>query len=77
MLSKDKIARINELSRKSKTTGLTDKEAKEQSSLRAEYLQTFRASMENTLKGVTVVDPMGNDVTPKKLKEIKRQNKLH
>lgn len=77
MLSKDKIARINELSRKSKSTGLTDKEAKEQSALRAEYLQTFRASMENTLKGVTVVDPLGNDVTPKKLKQVKKQNKLH
>jgi uncharacterized protein YnzC (UPF0291/DUF896 family) len=77
MLSKDKLARINELAKKSKTSGLTEKEAKEQSSLRAEYLQTFRSSMENTLKGVTVVDPAGNDVTPKKLKQMKDRNRLH
>jgi uncharacterized protein YnzC (UPF0291/DUF896 family) len=79
MLSKDKLARINELARKAKTSRLTEKEAKEQSSLRAEYLQTFRASMVNTLKGVTIVDPLGNDVTPKKLKEeqARDKKKLH
>ncbi|MBY0099305.1 DUF896 domain-containing protein [Mesobacillus maritimus] len=79
MLSKDKLARINELARKAKTSRLTEKEAKEQSALRAEYLQTFRASMVNTLKGVTIVDPLGNDVTPKKLKEeqARDKKKLH
>ncbi|MBM4763871.1 DUF896 domain-containing protein [Bacillus sp. B15-48] len=77
MLSKDKLARINELAKKSKTTGLTKEEAKEQSALRAEYLQTFRSSMLNTLKGVTIVDPLGNDVTPKKLIQEKDRKKLH
>ncbi|MCM3667814.1 DUF896 domain-containing protein [Mesobacillus maritimus] len=75
MLSKDKLARINELANKSKTTGLTQEEAKEQSALRAEYLRTFRSSMVNTLKGVTIVDPLGNDVTPKKLKEAQKRDK--
>ncbi|MCM3587250.1 DUF896 domain-containing protein [Mesobacillus maritimus] len=75
MLSKDKLARINELANKSKTTGLTQEEAKEQSVLRAEYLRTFRSSMVNTLKGVTIVDPLGNDVTPKKLKEAQKRDK--
>jgi uncharacterized protein YnzC (UPF0291/DUF896 family) len=79
MLSKDKLARINELARKAKTSRLTEEEAKEQSALRAEYLQTFRSSMLNTLKGVTIVDPLGNDVTPKKLKEeqARDEKKLH
>ncbi len=79
MLSKDKLARINELAKKAKTSRLTDEEAKEQSALRAEYLQTFRSSMLNTLKGVTIVDPLGNDVTPKKLKEeqARDKKKLH
>ena len=45
MLSKEKLARINELSKKSKTVGLTMDEAKEQSKLRSEYLETFRKSM--------------------------------
>jgi uncharacterized protein YnzC (UPF0291/DUF896 family) len=79
MLSKDKLARINELAKKAKTSRLTEDEAKEQSALRAEYLQTFRSSMVNTLKGVTIVDPLGNDVTPKKLKEeqARDKKKLH
>lgn len=78
MLSKEKMARINELSRKSKDSGLTQEEAKEQTQLRGEYLQTFRKSMADTLENVTIVDPEGNDVTPEKLKMIKEsKNKLH
>jgi uncharacterized protein YnzC (UPF0291/DUF896 family) len=77
MLSSDKIARINELARKAKQSKLTEEEAKEQTKLRAEYLQTFRSSMLTTLKGVTIVDPEGKDVTPEKLKELQNKNKLH
>lgn len=77
MLSKEKLARINELARKAKQTGLTAMEAKEQTKLRAEYLQTFRSSMLNTLKSVTVIDPKGNDVTPEKLKKLQEKNRLH
>ncbi|MCQ6276287.1 DUF896 domain-containing protein [Bacillus sp. V3B] len=79
MLSKDKLARINELAKKAKTTGLTELEAKEQSKLRGEYLQTFRSSMLNTLKSVSVIDPEGNDVTPEKLKKLQRNrdDRLH
>lgn len=76
MLPKEKIDRINELSRKSKNTGLTDAEQKEQQELRQQYLQVFRKSMNNTIKGVTVIDPNGNDVTPQKLKDEKKRN-LH
>ncbi len=77
MLSKEKIARINELANKSKTTGLTDAEAKEQSSLRKEYLQSFRKSMANTVENLTIIDPEGNDVTPDKVKAIKAKKNLH
>lgn len=73
MLSKEKLARINELANKSKTEGLSELEAKEQTALRKEYLETFRASMFNTLKGVTIIDPEGNDVTPEKLKKEKNK----
>ena len=41
MLSADKIKRINELSKKSKTTGLSIEEAKEQTQLRKEYLRNI------------------------------------
>ncbi|MGD6816056.1 DUF896 domain-containing protein [Metabacillus sp. 113a] len=76
MLSKEKIDRINALSRKSKSEGLTEKELLEQKRLREEYLRAFRGSMKNTLKSVTVVDPEGNDVTPQKLKNEKNK-RLH
>lgn len=75
MLSPEKINRINELSRKSKSEGLTDSEAKEQQQLRQEYLQSFRKSFHDTLHSVKVVDPEGKDVTPEKLKESKKAKK--
>lgn len=73
MLSKDKIARINELSRKSKAEGLTPEEVVEQQGLRKEYIQTFRNSMTDTLHNVKIVDSTGADVTPDKLKKSKNQ----
>ncbi|MDQ0230410.1 DUF896 domain-containing protein [Metabacillus malikii] len=76
MLSKDKLSRINELSKKSKEVGLNSEEKNEQQELRQQYLKAFRSSMKTTLKGVTVVDPNGNDVTPQKLKDEKKSN-LH
>jgi uncharacterized protein YnzC (UPF0291/DUF896 family) len=72
MLSKEKIARINELANKAKTSGLSEKEKKEQLELRQEYLQGFRGSFKNHLKSIKVVDEGGKDVTPKKLKNLKK-----
>ncbi|WP_163102233.1 DUF896 domain-containing protein [Peribacillus alkalitolerans] len=77
MLSKEKLARINELSKKSKSVGLTIEEAKEQTKLRSEYLTTFRKSMTDTIEHLTVIDPNGNDVTPEKVKAIKNKKNLH
>lgn len=77
MLSKELIARINALANKAKTSGLTEEEAKEQSKLRRQYLESFRSSMLTTLKGVTIVDPLGNDVTPEKLKQLQKKDRLH
>lgn len=73
MLSKQELARINELAKLAKTTGLTAEEAKEQKELREAYLQTFRKSFTNQLHQVTVVDENGNDVTPDTLKESKKR----
>jgi uncharacterized protein YnzC (UPF0291/DUF896 family) len=71
MLPKDKLQRINELSRKSKNMELTAEEKAEQKKLREEYLKVFRKSFVQDLHGVTFVDPNGNDVTPEKLKRSK------
>ncbi|MFC4404489.1 DUF896 domain-containing protein [Gracilibacillus xinjiangensis] len=71
MLSNDKIARINELANKAKKEELSPEEKKEQQALRQEYLKNVRKSFKNHMKGMTVIDPNGNDVTPDKLKQLK------
>ena len=74
-MSQDLINRINELSRKEKELGLSVEEKEEQKKLREEYLTNFRSRFNSHLKNIKVVDEKGNDVTPKKLKEEKRNNK--
>nr|WP_106784539.1 DUF896 domain-containing protein [Lysinibacillus timonensis] len=76
MLSKEKIARINELSKKKKLGKLTEAEAKEQSVLRKEYLDSFRNNFRGTIENVQIFDALGNDVTPDKVKKLKR-NRLN
>ena len=44
-----KIARINELYHKSKTTGLTEAEKEEQKALRQEYVWAIKNDLRNTL----------------------------
>lgn len=76
MLSKEKINRINELAAKKKAGTLTEVEAKEQTALRKEYLDSLRTSMRNTIENVKVIDAAGNDVTPAKVLEAQKRNKF-
>ncbi|WP_066193632.1 MULTISPECIES: DUF896 domain-containing protein [Gracilibacillus] len=75
MLSEEKIARINELANKAKKTELSEEEKQEQAELRQAYLKNVRKSFKNHMKGMTVVDPNGNDVTPEKLRKFQRKQK--
>lgn len=75
MISKEKLNRINTLANKAKKDGLTEKEKEEQQKLRKEYLKNVRTSFTNEMKGMTVIDPAGNDVTPKKVRDLQKQNK--
>ncbi|WP_050182788.1 DUF896 domain-containing protein [Domibacillus robiginosus] len=77
MLSSEKIARINELAQKAKKTALTDEELQEQTALRQEYLSVFRTSMRDTVEHVRVFDPNGNEVTPKKVRDIQKRRKMN
>lgn len=77
MLSKEKMARINELGRKGKDSQLSDAEVKEQAELRKEYLSTFRVAMKGHISSMTIIDPEGNDVTPQKVKDLKKELKSH
>jgi len=56
------IDRINELSRKQKTVGLTTEEAVEQGELRRKYLDNFRQNFRNQLDNIKwAEDEDGND----------------
>ncbi|MBS4537210.1 DUF896 domain-containing protein [Clostridium sp. D2Q-11] len=56
MLSKEKINRINELAKKSKSQGLSSEEKTEQKKLREEYLKNFRKSFKGQLDSIEIVD---------------------
>lgn len=59
------LERINLLARKSKKTELNDQEKSELEVLRRLYLQRFREQAQGIIQNVRVLDPDGNDVTPK------------
>lgn len=65
-MEKEKIARINELAKKSKAEGLTPEEAAEQKALREEYIRDFRASFGGILDNTVIERPDG---TREKLKK--------
>ena len=56
----EKISRINYLSRKAKTEGLTEQEKTEQQALRKEYIAEWKLGLQQTLDNTYVVDTDGN-----------------
>ncbi|PFB28350.1 DUF896 family protein [Bacillus cereus] len=60
---------MNELAKKQQEEGLTKTELNERTELREEYLQIIRGQINTTVTGLKILDPLGNDVTPEKLKE--------
>lgn len=58
------IARINELARKAKTTGLTPEELQERDKLRRIYIDSVKANLVGQLESTYIVEPDG---TKKKL----------
>ena len=60
MTLEEKIARINELYRKSKAEGLTEEEKKEQAVLRQEYIANVRMNLRAQLDNIDLVDADGS-----------------
>ena len=55
MFDQKKLNRINELAKKNKEEGLTDKELQEREVLRKEYLEHFRGHFKSRLESIKVV----------------------
>lgn len=58
-MNETKIARINELARKSKAEGLTEEEKKEQQLLRQEFLANVRRNLKSQLDNIDIEEPDG------------------
>lgn len=68
MITDEKVARINELARKSRTAeGLTTEEKVEQMALRKEYVDAVKASLQGQLDHTVIQYPDGSKkkLTPK------------
>ena len=61
-MNEEKIARINELSRKSKAEGLTEAEKKEQAMLRQEYIASVKRNLVSQLNTIDMVEKDGSIV---------------
>lgn len=59
-MTEEKIARINELYRKSKAEGLTDAEKKEQDLLRKEFVAAVRGNLRSQLNNIDMVNEDGS-----------------
>ena len=70
------LDRINERARIQKTVGLTEEQKEEQRVLREDYLKQIRGQVLDSFSGLTVIDPLGNDVTPEKLKREQEQGNI-
>ena len=66
-MEKQKLDRINELAKKSKTEELTAEEKAEQAALRQEYINEIRASFGGMLENTVIQRPDGSrEHLPKK-----------
>ncbi|WP_038704849.1 DUF896 domain-containing protein [Planococcus sp. PAMC 21323] len=68
----DILPRINELAQKARQERLTDAEKVERQVLREDYLREIRGQVESTVTSMKVIDPLGDDVTPDKVR-MKKQ----
>lgn len=67
----EKLARINELAKKSRTEGLTAEEKQEQEALRNEYRRAVVGNLRGQLDNTVIVEPDGSSYRPKDEKKNK------
>ena len=76
LISKELLARINELAHKAKAEGLTELEEAERQELRQKYLKEFHAGFRRQVEMLQVYDKDGKEVTPEKVRQVQRDRGL-
>lgn len=66
------LDRINELLEKQRQEGLTNAEMVEETVLQQDYLREIRGQVLHTVSGITVIDPLGINVTPEKVQQERK-----
>ncbi len=74
-IDEKKIARINELYRRSKAEGLTDAEKQEQKLLRLEYVEAIRANLRSQLDNIDIEEKDGSIYNLGEKYDIERKRK--
>ena len=59
-MTEEKIAKINELYKKSKNEGLTEEEKELQQQLRKEFIMSVKASLGSQLENISIVEKDGS-----------------
>ncbi|WP_369041692.1 DUF896 domain-containing protein [Staphylococcus warneri] len=67
------LDRINELANKEKVQTLSVEEKQEQQALRQDYLKMIRGQVLHKFSTMKVVDPLGQDVTPEKVYDLRKE----
>lgn len=67
------LDRINQLANKEKVESLSIEEKQEQHQLRQDYLKMIRGQVLHTFSTMKVLDPLGQDVTPDKVYELREE----
>ena len=67
------LERINQLANKEKVQTLSVEEKQEQQALRQDYLKMIRGQVLHTFSTMKVVDPLGQDVTPEKVYDLRKE----
>ena len=62
-----------EILNKEKVQTLSVEEKQEQQALRQDYLKMIRGQVLNTFSTMKVVDPLGQDVTPDKVYDLRKE----
>lgn len=70
-MDEKKIARINELYRKSKAEGLNDEEKKEQQILRREYIDSVKRNLTVQLDQISIQEVDGTITELRKIRRIR------